>query len=344
MKYIYLGAFPPPYGGVTIKNQLLYKMLSKYINIDHFNLKDKNINFFLKFINLFKIVFSNNIGLVIGISKDSLNFLTYLLYILNRKLMNRSIVMIMGGTFSQIVSEKSFLQKCIQEYKHIYVETSGMKEKLNSLNIFNVSVYPNCREEPNVKLNFPQNKSTLKCLFFSLISEDKGVDNILDAAKILEKKGIDFSIDFYGHIDQMYEENFHKEIASSKNNNYYGVLKSTDRNEVYEKLNSYDVLLFPTKWKNEGVPGVLIEAKIAGLPAIVSDINFNSEIVEDGKTGIVLKDNTPYDLVEAIENIYWNKDRLLELRSNVKASSKDYLVENYIQDIVAMIKKGNNQN
>lgn len=115
--------------------------------------------------------------------------------------------------------------------------------------------------------------------------------------------------------------------------------KSTKKNELYNKLQQYDLLLFPTKWKNEGVPGVLVESKIAGIPAIVSDINFNSEIIKDEKTGLVLKKNTPEELAYAIERVYFNRDWLIELKHNAKDSSEEYLIENYIEDIIRLLKE-----
>jgi glycosyltransferase involved in cell wall biosynthesis len=339
MKYVYLGAFPPPYGGVTIKNKLLFTKISEHIEVKESTFNKTNSNIFAKICSLTALLFSNRNSLIIGISKNSLKIITHLLYIINKRLMNRSIVMVMGGEFSDVVAADIKLQKRVIEYKHIYVETESMKKVLVSVGVVNVSVFPNCREKPDREIQKEKNNTILKCLFFSLISKDKGVDNILEASRLLDKKGITYSIDFYGHIDKELKQTFQNFIESNENLNYSGVLKSTDKNELYEKLNSYDVLLFPTKWKNEGVPGVLVESKIACLPAIVSNINYNSEIVENGKTGIVLNDNSPIELANAIEKLYLNRDLLIEMGHNVKNSSEKYLIENYIIDIVNEIKR-----
>lgn len=107
---------------------------------------------------------------------------------------------------------------------------------------------------------------------------------------------------------------------------------------MYNKLQQYDVLLFPTRWKAEGVPGVLVEAKISGLPSIVSNINFNTEIIEDGKNRIILKHSTSVELANAIGCVYSNRDLLMEMKTNAMASAENYLIENYIEDIVQMIR------
>lgn len=334
MKYIYIGGFPPPYGGVTVKNRLLFSKLSTHIEIEQSKFYDRRKRKLSRMLFLIVELITHRSGFIIGISKESLKKITYLLFYINRRAMNQSIVMVMGGTFPQMVERDPKLQKFLKQFKHIYVETNGMKGTLNHANIMSVSVFPNCREKAELNLLIVKSENPLRCLFFSQISKDKGVDIILDTVKILEKQKLDYIIDFYGHIDQRYKAQFDQGISTTGRLKYNGVFKSTTKDDVYVLLSQYDVLLFPTKWRNEGVPGVLVEAKIAGLPAIVSDINFNSEIVNDGMTGIVLKENTPDNLAAAIERIYLNRDWLIEMKKDTVASSEDYIIDNYIEGII----------
>lgn len=53
-----------------------------------------------------------------------------------------------------------------------------------------------------------------------------------------------------------------------------------------------DAFVFPSY--REGFPNVVMEASAMGIPAIVSDINGNNEIVEHGKSGVIIpaKDST----------------------------------------------------
>ncbi|WP_396638155.1 glycosyltransferase family 4 protein [Maribacter sp. R77961] len=53
-----------------------------------------------------------------------------------------------------------------------------------------------------------------------------------------------------------------------------------------------DAFVFPSY--REGFPNVVMEANAMGIPAIVSDINGNNEIIEHGKSGIIIpvKDST----------------------------------------------------
>lgn len=93
----YIGSFPPPYGGVTVKNALLYKRLSDYLTIDKLDLsivKKLNLRVILR---LIRRLFSHDGTLVLGVSADWRYRLTYLLYRFNRSKMERSILIVMGG-------------------------------------------------------------------------------------------------------------------------------------------------------------------------------------------------------------------------------------------------------
>jgi glycosyltransferase involved in cell wall biosynthesis len=43
----------------------------------------------------------------------------------------------------------------------------------------------------------------------------------------------------------------------------------------------------------EGLPGVLMEAGLSGLPAVTTDVGFVREIIRDGETGFVVPPNEP---------------------------------------------------
>lgn len=62
-----------------------------------------------------------------------------------------------------------------------------------------------------------------------------------------------------------------------------------NREAVYASLSTADIFLMPSLW--EGMPLALIEAQAAGLPAVVSDVVGNRDVVIDGETGFVCKDD-----------------------------------------------------
>lgn len=175
-------------------------------------------------------------------------------------------------------------------------------------------------------------RERLKCVFFSLIQAKKGADIVLNAAR--NCPSVDFA--FYGSIDVDYEKHFMAEIASLPNVQYHGLFKGSNE-DVYAELAKYDVLLFPTKWKTEGVPGILVEGKIAGLAEVVSNESYNSEIVKDGVEGIVLKENTKEYLVETILHLESNRGNLRKMQVCSKESAKRFFIETYLPSILCQL-------
>lgn len=165
--------------------------------------------------------------------------------------------------------------------------------------------------------------------FFSKIECQKGIDLILEIAQ----KTSDVDYYFYGPISEEDEEFFMKAVNKNKNIFYKGIFKGNNV-ETYEELQKYDVLLFPTRWETEGVPGIIVEAKMAGIATIVSDKSYNAELVKDGVEGLVLKDNTSEELFKAVEKL--NRDRMLliQLKTGSYFSSEKFCIESYTENIL----------
>lgn len=250
-------------------------------------------------------------------------------------MLGKAILMVMGGSFAETIADDAAYCCALQKYRMIYVETQGMAAKLHALGIMNTAIFPNCRKRPERCAVSYKDSKNLKCVFFSNIQENKGVDNILAAAKDLPN--VDFA--FYGHIDDDYNAHFTNAAAELPNVKYMGVF-SGDAESVYDELAKYDVVLLPTKWKTEGVPGILVEAKIAGITCIVSDECYNAEIIKNGEEGIVLSENTPKQLKEAIIKLDSDRELLSQFKSNNRASAEKYYIENYINQIEKSVRGG----
>lgn len=331
-KIEYIGSFPPPYGGVSVKNQLLYETLSASFNVYRNNTRNKTLN---QVRNIIDII-ARRRTFIIGVSasRGKSQLITSIMFFFNKASMKKSIYFMMGGLESKKISENKKLKTRYKLYKKIFVETESMKRELSAAGLKNVSIFPNCRTRPKHEFDLKvSDGGRLKCVFFSNIQLIKGVDNIIEAAKVLPE--IDFY--FYGHIDKDLEERFTKAILESKNIKYMGVFDGK-KNDVYLEMHQYDVLLFPTRWKNEGVPGVLVEAKIAGLAEIVSDIAYNRDLVSNNISGIVLQENTVKCLRESIELLNRDRELLAYLKKKSLLSAGSYYIDNNMKEIAEILE------
>lgn len=72
------------------------------------------------------------------------------------------------------------------------------------------------------------------------------------------------------------------------------------RNDISEICNCADLFVFMSH--QEGLPVALMEAMACGLPAVCSNIRGNTDLIEDGVTGL-LSNNTPEEVAESISEM-----------------------------------------
>lgn len=328
-KITYIGSFPPPYGGVTVKNALLYKHLSSILLIEKLNLtgiKKLNPRAVCHFL---RSILSRKGCLVLGVSADWRYRLTTVLYYLNRKKMGRSLLIVMGGNTPQ---NAAYVER-MNGYNRVYVETESMKRSFERMGAYNVAIYPNCRERPATSVVIKRSRrDRMSSVYFSLISPEKGAPIVLCAAKVLTQ--MDFH--FYGRIKSGYEEEFTTQVSESPNVYYHGVFDSIS-DDVIGELNKYDIHLFPTLCPNEGVPGVIAETKVAGVPTVASDRSFNRELIEDGVDGILTHEDTAEELVRILCKLSTDPERVDQMKAAALESSYRYEIERYLDWIVSSL-------
>lgn len=335
--WVYLGSFPPPYGGATKKNDALYRELSKYCNIKRIDfslVKKRNVR---EAVRLVCALLSANSAFVIGISgAKTRRMLTFLLHIINPKAMARSILVVMGGVASKQIAADAAYRKAVEGYKQIFVETKGMLAELNDAGVNNASIYPNAR--PRIELpqrNKPLEGGRLRCVFFAQVSHEKGYDVAVDAVEILAQEGINIHCDLFGKIPDNQIGQVTNYIDNAPHCRYCGIFKGTER-EIISLLSSYDLLLFPSRWHTEGVPGTLIESLIAGTPCIVPNRSYNADVIMDGHSGVVVPDPDPLLFAGAMRRI--EELGLLEsLSHGAREASEQYFMDKCLPTVLSCL-------
>src|SRR5207249_2098882 len=80
-----------------------------------------------------------------------------------------------------------------------------------------------------------------------------------------------------------------------------------------ELLAGIDVMLFPSVPEGEGMPGVLIEAGLAGVPVVATDVPGASTVIDDGVTGVVVGVDDFTGMVEAAADLVRDPSRRREM-------------------------------
>ena len=96
------------------------------------------------------------------------------------------------------------------------------------------------------------------------------------------------------------------------------------REDIPEIMASFNILVHPS-FANEGVPQSIVQAMAMGVPVIASDIKSLSEVVTDGKTGLLSPRKDSGKLAKRIILLLKNKELMRKMGNN----GRKFVVEKF---------------
>ncbi len=314
-------------GGPAIKNRILIKYLNSNSKFRVCNTHNRKLSNFLK--TVLVLVFSKEKQIIVSVSRKGRLVLYPILWV--KKLLNSKLkyaTICIGGTIVEdAIKHPYIIRNALRRSDLISVETKMLKNKVeDQLALRNVYYMPNYKEINNEDLRMTRKKSqrydsNLRFVFLSSIRNVKGVATMINAFNEIVNEYPKATLDLYGPIRDDFDNKILEDIKESININYKGVVNN---NEVVEKLSGYDVFIFPTEYTGEGFPAVLIEAYLAGLVVVASDMNYNTEIVKDGINGWVFPSGDEKKLVQALNNCFNNLDKLNDISKYNSEEAQNY--------------------
>jgi glycosyltransferase involved in cell wall biosynthesis len=158
---------------------------------------------------------------------------------------------------------------------------------------------------------------SLRVGFLSNLCVEKGLDVIMDAATKCRDLGLEIKFVLAGPtVDQAAEEILRN--GQNRLGDYIEILGPIAAEAKSDFFKSIDVFLFPTRYRFEAQPLVILEAMSYGLPIIVTDCGYLAELV--GRHGIVLglNDCLPDKIVDHLEKIAATSDNNRSVAIDVK--------------------------
>ena len=174
---------------------------------------------------------------------------------------------------------------------------------------------------------FKLNKSNnvINVLFLGRIEKLKGLEEIIDAICILQKKNIldSFCFNFVGHENNKGYIKYLNTILL-KNNVDMSKVNFKGRITGFQKFNEYsnnDIYLFPSY--TEGCPTTVLEALASGLFCITTPVGALHEIIEPNFNGILINVRNKNDIVDSLiycknEKFIFNNRKEISKRSIIK--------------------------
>ncbi|MGE0697755.1 MAG: glycosyltransferase family 4 protein [Hyphomicrobiaceae bacterium] len=129
----------------------------------------------------------------------------------------------------------------------------------------------------------------------------KGVDVLMAAADILERRGVPLAIELYGDTDDGNPEAIPSETirawANAPRRSYLGFTR--DVAAVWRRA---DIFVLPAR-SREGMPRALLEAASSARAVVVSDVPGCRHFVRDGVEGLVVPPGDPAALADALARL-----------------------------------------
>lgn len=163
----------------------------------------------------------------------------------------------------------------------------------------------------------------LTVTFVGALNEGKGPDRFIQVIAGLRRRGVDARALVVGDGPLAGPLRGPAEAA--------GVELLGSRSDVPELLRHSDVMVFPSRPVGEGMPGVLIEAGLSGVPAVATDVPGVRTIVGDDVTGLVVPEDDIGAMTDATERLLSDAT----LRSTMGEAARNRCLERFSLDVVA---------
>ena len=171
------------------------------------------------------------------------------------------------------------------------------------------------------RLGFAEDESIV--LYVGRFDPIKGIDRLLEAMAYLKHRKRTRLV-IIGGDDPGTPEYQNLRQLSAK----FGIEKSVhfvgriEQNQLPPYYSAADVLVVPSYYESFGLVG--LESLACGTPVVASRVGAMQEIIEDGKTGLVVADLTPRGLADSIAEIISNSVGPLSSAHAIRASILKY--------------------
>ena len=160
----------------------------------------------------------------------------------------------------------------------------------------------------------------------SRMLRDKGIAELVEAARLLKMKGVDLRVRLVGSTDENPASIDQRQLDAWAREGIVEVAgPSTDIPGEYARAH---IAVLPSY--REGLPKSLLEAAAAGRPMVATDVPGCREICRDGETGLLVPARSVGPLAAALETLATDP----ALRVRMGARARDVAVAEFAEEIV----------
>lgn len=246
-----------------------------------------------------------------------------------------------GGRLGRETREKRGWKSILNRFQVNWVEGKCLAEELQQLGVTNAVYQPNFKLlEPLEPAQLHRAGSPLRFCTFSRVMKEKGISDAIEAVQSVNRAaGAPVALlDIYGPVSENYRQEFEEKLAGAKDcARYCGVI---DPNRSVDALRQDDLLLFPTTYWQEGVPGTIIDAFAAGLPVIARDWRYCKEMITHQGNGLVYESDRPDQLVVWIQWAVEHPEEVDRMRPACLEAARGYSADAVLPEIREALLRG----
>lgn len=187
-------------------------------------------------------------------------------------------------------------------------------------------------------LDFPKEDEPVSMLFISRVLKEKGIDQFMEMAKVIrgEYPQTRFHILGFCEDDDDAPDSYRRRIAELEKQ---GILKFEGMQEDVRPFLAKSQCTIHPSFYPEGMSNVCLESAASGRPVITTDRAGCRDTIEDGKTGLLVKERDAQDLIRAVRRFlempYEERRRMgIEARRKMEREfDRRIVVERYLDEL-----------
>lgn len=359
MKILFLAQLPPPiHGPSQVSKILLNKLnLDKSITVDFINISttdelndigkvkiSKLKKFFRNLIKLTYFLFQNNYDLLYmsmsvadnAFFKDSI-YLIFSKYFIKRRILHFH----SQGLKNKLYNSKfKFLLRNF--YAYIFKDCELIHLSKSLLADLNVDYFKSIHIIPNGIIDnyLLKEKHTkqYQILFLSNIINTKGIFILIKALNLIKRKNIKFKACIAGASHcRLTDHKVNKLIKSYDLKENIDLIGPKYDDEKYLLFEKSQIFVLPTML--DCMPLTIIEAMSFNMPIISTKVGAIPEMLDYGKSGLVIPPNNSIKLAEAIVFLLNNANKANDFAKNARFKfERQYTINRFFNDFMQVIK------
>ena len=172
-------------------------------------------------------------------------------------------------------------------------------------------------------------------VFISRVIREKGIDQFIDAAKVIREKHPETRFHVCGNCEQNYED-------ALKALHDQGVIVYHGRVNDIQSVHRFSSCTIHPTYYPEGMSNVLLESAACGRPIITTRRPGCREIVDEGVNGFFVRERDSADLIEKIEaflGLSWEERKKMGLAGRAKVErefDRKIVIDKYMREIIGV--------